>query len=102
MKSSNYSLNKSSICLFLLRNNDTQVLLQKRGKNSSFAPNMWEAGAAGHVDKGESVLDAVLHEAKEELCISVKKNDLQFGSVTNKRSAITGEIFYIFSFFCRK
>jgi isopentenyldiphosphate isomerase len=82
-----YALYQSSICLFPMRKTKTgelEVLLQRRGKKCSFAPNMWEAGVAGHIDDGENSIDAVLHETEEEIGLKLNAKDLIFNTVVEK------------------
>lgn len=60
--------------LFLL-DEAGRVLLQLRS-GTGFMDGHWAAAAAGHVDPGESVLQAVRREAREELGIAVDAEDL--------------------------
>lgn len=55
--------------VFLLREGDaTEVLLQLR-RNTGYMDDHWAAGAAGHVERGETAIDAAHREAREELGI---------------------------------
>ena len=58
--------------LYLLRHGS--VLLQRRA-GTGFMDGHW-AGAAGHVEEGESAAEAALREAREELGVSVQDGDL--------------------------
>jgi 8-oxo-dGTP pyrophosphatase MutT (NUDIX family) len=55
---------------FLLRgpDDDPDVLLQLR-RNTGYMDGHWAAGAAGHVERGETAYDAARREAFEELGI---------------------------------
>lgn len=53
----------------------TQVLLQLR-RNTGYLDDHWAAAAAGHVERGETALDAAHREAREE--IGVEGLDLRF------------------------
>lgn len=57
--------------LYLLRPGPagTEVLLQRRG-DVPFMAGHWAAGAAGHVEYGETAFDAVAREAQEEIGIT--------------------------------
>jgi 8-oxo-dGTP diphosphatase len=63
--------------VFLRREDDGagQVLLQLR-QGTGFMDGHWAAAAAGHVEAGESVLDAAAREAREELGIGIDPADL--------------------------
>ena len=54
--------------LYLLRDGDrgTEVLLQLR-RGTGYMDDHWAAAAAGHVERGETAVDAVRREAAEEL-----------------------------------
>jgi 8-oxo-dGTP diphosphatase len=52
-----------------------EVLLQLRA-NTGYRDGHWAAGAAGHVEAGESVLDAAVREVLEELDVVVERHDL--------------------------
>jgi 8-oxo-dGTP pyrophosphatase MutT (NUDIX family) len=51
------------------------VLLQLR-QGTGFRDGYWAAAAAGHVERGESVLEAACREAFEELGITISPEDL--------------------------
>ena len=57
--------------VFLLRGGDTgdQVLLQLR-QNTGYMDGHWAAAAAGHVERGETAIDAAHREAAEEIGVT--------------------------------
>ena len=63
--------------VFLRRTSDgvDQLLLQLR-QGTGYMDGHWAAAAAGHVEAGESVLDAAVREAAEELGITIDPADL--------------------------
>jgi 8-oxo-dGTP diphosphatase len=63
--------------VFLRRTQDgvEQLLLQLR-QGTGYMDGHWAAAAAGHVESGESVLDAAVREAAEELGIMIDPADL--------------------------
>ena len=63
--------------VFLLRGGDTgqEVLLQLR-QNTGYMDGHWAAAAAGHVERGETALDAAHREAAEEIAVTAL--DLEF------------------------
>ena len=65
--------------VFLMRGDaaDTEVLLQLR-QNTGFMDDHWAAAAAGHVERGETAVDAANREAAEEIAVG----DLELEFVT--------------------
>lgn len=60
-----------------------EVLLQLR-EGTGYYDGHWAAGAAGHVERGESVLEAAAREALEELGVTLDPADLQFLTVEHR------------------
>lgn len=59
----------------LLTDDQGRVLLTHR--RGSYMSDHWACGAAGHVEAGESVLDAAVREAREELGVEIDPADLE-------------------------
>ncbi len=57
--------------IFLMRGDgaDAEVLLQLR-QNTGYMDDHWAAAAAGHVERGETAVDAAHREAAEEIAVS--------------------------------
>jgi 8-oxo-dGTP diphosphatase len=53
-----------------------QILLQLR-RGTGYMDGHWAAAAAGHVEAGESALDAACREAAEELGVTITPGDLE-------------------------
>ena len=49
-----------------------EILLQQRSHKKIIHPLLWDVSTAGHIDAGESFLEAALRETKEENWISSK------------------------------
>ncbi|MGE7952008.1 NUDIX hydrolase [Lysinibacillus xylanilyticus] len=56
-----------------IRNNKGEILLTKRHKDKSF-PNLWEC-PGGSILAGESSLDGVIREVKEEIGINLSRSN---------------------------
>ncbi|WP_402375196.1 NUDIX hydrolase [Isoptericola rhizosphaerae] len=69
--------------VYLLLRREGQVLLQLRS-GTGFMDGYWAAGAAGHVEEGESVLEAAVREAREELGVTVAPADLEALTVMHR------------------
>ena len=75
-----YSLIPASY-VYLLR--DGAVLLQLR-QNTGYMDGYWAAGAAGHVEAGETAVVAAARELREELGLNVEADDLVPSSVMHR------------------
>jgi 8-oxo-dGTP diphosphatase len=65
-----------------LRRGD-QVLLQRR-QNTGYMDDMWVAGAAGHIEAGETARDTAVREAMEELGVRLAPQDLQPATIMQR------------------
>ncbi|RPA62436.1 NUDIX domain-containing protein [Aerococcus agrisoli] len=83
MSEEKHYANPSAGILLLTRENNEgkQILLQYRG-NTKMLPNVWDC-ISGHVEQNESVRQAIVREAMEELGITVLADDLAFVGVTH-------------------
>ncbi len=61
---------------YVLLRRDHEVLLQLR-RGTGYMDEHWACAAAGHVEAGESVFDAAVREAVEELAITIDPADLE-------------------------
>jgi 8-oxo-dGTP diphosphatase len=61
---------------YVLLRREGQVLLQLR-QGTGFMDGHWAAAAAGHVEPGESVHEAAVREAREELGVEIDAADLE-------------------------
>ena len=64
-------------------NDDNQILLQYRCGDKKLYPDTWDCSFAGHISAGESSIEALLREGKEELGIDVDLDNLEY-ILTNK------------------
>ena len=71
-----------AVHLFFLR--DKQILLLRRF-NTGYEDGNYSV-VAGHVDAGETVSQAVIREAKEEVGVTIKPADIQIVHVMNRKS----------------
>ena len=51
-------------------------ILQKRSAFKDVDPLLWTTSCSGHVDAGESYVEAAVRESEEELGVSISSNDL--------------------------
>lgn len=76
--------NYLSSIYMIIRNSDGKILLQRRQGTDLWCGFL--ALPAGHVDEGESVYDALVREAREELGITVGIEDIIDSFVVNRRN----------------
>ena len=67
--------------VFLRKGGD--VLLQLR-HNTGYMDGCWVAGAAGHVEPGETARQAAVREAREELGVILRPEDLTLATVMQR------------------
>ena len=72
-------------------NDKNEVLLQYRSAEKDLYPNTWDCSFAGHIDAGESSIETVLREGKEELDIDVNLENLQY-VFTNREMFQYGQV----------
>ncbi len=58
--------------------NEPEVLLQVRAHDKATWPGRYDISAAGHLDQGESPIQAAIRETWEELGLAIKRSGLVF------------------------
>lgn len=61
-----------------------QILLQRR-QNTGFADGLWDFSFSGHVEHGESMTEAAIREAEEEIGVEIAPSDIDFVALVHKR-----------------
>ncbi|MFK7831700.1 MAG: NUDIX domain-containing protein [Winogradskyella sp.] len=54
-----------------------EILLQQRSHKKLIYPLLWDVSVAGHIDAGETFIEAALRETKEEIGLQLKPEKLQ-------------------------
>ena len=68
-----------------IMNQNGEVLLQKRSANKKRNPNRW-AKTGGQIDSGETPEEAIYREVKEELGISIPKEQIKVENIYKSNS----------------
>lgn len=71
----NPTLVHRAVHVFVL-DQDENIFLQKRSKTKKVQPGKWDTSVGGHVDSGESYIDAAHREMGEELGITTDSLEL--------------------------
>lgn len=70
-----------------------EILLQQRSHKKIIFPLLWDVSAAGHIDAGESFVEAALRETEEELGLKLEsKNLTKIGTFLHETSYADGKI----------
>lgn len=77
----------------ILENQDGLFLIQKRSDKKPTRPGQWDI-TAGAVDAGETSLDGALREAKEEIGLTLPRDQMQF-LFRDRRRSCYHDVYYI-------
>ena len=76
-----------------LHTTNGDILLQQRSHKKIIYPLLWDVSVAGHVDAGETFIEAALRETEEEIGLKLEQNSLQhIGVFLHKTSYDNGNI----------
>jgi len=53
-----------------------QILLQQRAATKAICPLLWDVSVAGHIDAGETNIEAAIRETSEEIGLLINQQDL--------------------------
>lgn len=75
---------KCAVFLILTKteNNEEYILLQRRC-HTGILDNQYDVSCSGHLEKGETLLQAVIREAAEEIGIDILAEDLSYVSTVH-------------------
>jgi isopentenyldiphosphate isomerase len=59
-------------------NSRGELLIQKRSMTKDSNPGLWDVSAAGHLSAGETPLEALVKEVREELGLDVPPGDFRY------------------------
>lgn len=83
-----------SAIYLIIKNSEGKILLQRR-QGTKLWPGFL-ALPAGHVDEGENVYEAAIREAREELAITITKQDIIDSFVVNRRNKSLAPYFDVY------
>ena len=80
-----------------VQNPKGEMYLQKRSMSKDRWPGVWTTGCSGHVDQGESYVEAAVRELQEELGIVCSSTDLGAGFKQSPNEETEQEFIQVFT-----
>jgi len=68
----------ANVWVFRKTENGVEVLFQHRSEFVDSNAGKWDISAAGHMNYGETIVEAAVREAREEIGIEISEKDLDF------------------------
>lgn len=75
-KQTEYLMGTVHIWFWRHEGNGVEMLLQKRSLSKENHPGFWDISVAGHIDTGETALEAAVRECREEIGYTLQRDDL--------------------------
>lgn len=95
-----FSVPSASIVMLLKTEDGKRKVLLQRRQNTGFADGLWDFSCSGHVEQGESMSQAAVREAKEELGINIPLDKIFFFALVHKREKERDLTYYNAYFVC--
>ena len=95
-------LHHASGVIFVRKNkNEYELLSQQRSFNKDKNAGLWDLSSSGHIPSGQTPIQSLIREVKEELGIDVKETDLSllgkfWRNEIHKEDFIENELDYIY------
>lgn len=96
-KNRDYLLGSTIIIIHRHSGNNLEILCQQRASRMMTEPNKWDMHG-GYINYGETPLEAIMREAKEEIGINLNSEKIEFGFTIEQHDAeISTYYFYDFT-----
>lgn len=82
------------VILVRKRGDGVEFLLQKRSQDLEVMPGQWDVSAGGHINYGETFVQAGVRKAQEELGVNLDAQKLYYGFSLNEGLNICQVFFY--------
>jgi isopentenyl-diphosphate delta-isomerase len=73
---------------------DGRVLLQRRSPRKENNPDLWDVSAAGHLSAGESAIEAAIRETREELGLTLMRDELKLVATLQESCVLNNSTYY--------
>lgn len=98
-------MHHASGVVFFRNNNNYEILSQQRSFHKEKNAGLWDLSASGHIQSGQTPIDSLIREIKEELGVKVEENELFLLGIfwrneTHENDFIENELDYIYV--CKK
>ena len=84
----------AAVMLYRVVDGELEYLFQHRSKLLKGNPDKWDVSAGGHINLGESVLDAAVRETHEEIGVNIECEKLEFAETYIRLKDIIYLYFY--------
>jgi 8-oxo-dGTP pyrophosphatase MutT (NUDIX family) len=75
---SGYFVGVAIVWIYRRVGNSIEILFQKRSNNVGRYSGFWDVSAGGHINLGETAINAAVRECKEEIGAEIDKNNIEF------------------------
>lgn len=76
-------------------NDNKELLVQKRHPKKETFPNLWAISVAGHVRSGETSIDAIKRELKEELGQKIEDDKIEYLFTINREQPYKDHLLHV-------
>lgn len=91
-----YTLKCAVFLILTKKENEKEYVLLQRRYNTGLFDGKYDVSVSGHLEQGETLVEAMLRETKEEIGIDIKKEALNYSSTMHANFKDSEYLFIIF------
>ena len=84
----------ATVMLYRYKDGEVEYLFQHRAKGLRANPDTWDTSAGGHVNLGESRIEAMVREAHEEIGVEIDGANLELAAIYRRWIVMVTLYFY--------
>ena len=88
----------TAVMLYRIKDGNLEFLFQHRSKLLRGNPDKWDVSTGGHINYNESKIDSAIREAKEEIGVDLRKEDLELAACYVRENSYVCLYFYDFTY----